>query len=42
LLMTTSLNVTQVTFAAGFKNLSHFSREFTREFRKSPSEFRKN
>jgi YesN/AraC family two-component response regulator len=42
LLLSTNLNVTEVTFAAGFKNLSHFSREFTREFGKSPSEFRKN
>jgi YesN/AraC family two-component response regulator len=42
LLLSTDLNVTEVTFAAGFKNLSHFSREFTREFGKSPSEFRKN
>jgi YesN/AraC family two-component response regulator len=42
LLLSTSLNVTEVTFAAGFKNLSHFSREFTREFGKSPSEFRKD
>ena len=42
LLLSTNLNVTEVTFAAGFKNLSHFSREFTREFGKSPSEFRKD
>ena len=41
LLLTTSLNVTEVTFAVGFKNLSHFSREFTRQFGKSPGKFRK-
>jgi transcriptional regulator GlxA family with amidase domain len=42
LLSTTDLNVTEVTFKVGFKSLSHFSREFAREFGKSPSEFRKN
>ena len=41
LLLTTSLNVSEVTYIAGFKNISHFSREFTHEFGKSPSEFRK-
>ena len=41
LLTTTDLNITQITFATGFKNLSYFSREFAREFGKSPSEFRK-
>ncbi|MDP4275577.1 MAG: ATP-binding protein [Bacteroidota bacterium] len=41
LLLTTRLNITEITFAVGFKNLSYFSREFTREFGKSPSEFRK-
>ncbi len=40
LLAETQLNITQVAFAVGFKNLSHFSREFTRKFGKSPSEFR--
>jgi AraC-like DNA-binding protein len=34
------LNVSEVAFSVGFKNLSHFSREFTREFGKSPSEFK--
>jgi len=42
LLLTTNLNVTEITFAVGIKNLSWFSREFTREFGQSPSEFRKN
>ena len=42
LLLTTNLNVTQVSFAAGFKSLSYLSREFAREFGKSPSDFRKN
>jgi transcriptional regulator GlxA family with amidase domain len=41
LFLTTNLNVTEVTYLVGFKNLSHFSREFTNEFGKSPSEFRK-
>ena len=41
LLLTTNLNVTEVTYLVGFKNLSHFSREFTYEFGKPPSEFRK-
>ena len=41
LFLTTNLNVTEVTYLVGFKNLSHFSREFTYEFGKSPSEFRK-
>jgi signal transduction histidine kinase/DNA-binding response OmpR family regulator len=41
LLLTTSLNVTEVAYAVGFKSLSHFSREFTHKFGKSPSEFRK-
>lgn len=42
LLLTTNLNVKEITFAVGIKNLSYFSREFTREFGKPPSEFRKN
>ena len=41
LLLTTSLNVTGVAYAAGFKSLSYFSREFAHQFGKSPSEFRK-
>jgi signal transduction histidine kinase/DNA-binding response OmpR family regulator len=41
LLLTTNLNVTAVTYLVGFKNISHFSREFTYAFGKSPSEFRK-
>lgn len=40
LLSTTAMNVTEVAFAAGFKNLSYFSREFTHQFGKSPKEFR--
>jgi YesN/AraC family two-component response regulator len=42
LLSTTNLNITEVTYAVGFKSLSYFSREFTREFGKPPSDFRKN
>jgi DNA-binding response OmpR family regulator len=41
LLLTTNLNVTEVTFSVGFKSISYFSREFTHEFGVSPSEFRK-
>ena len=33
-----NMNVTQVAFAVGFKNLSHFSREYSQLFGKSPSE----
>jgi len=40
LLSSTTMNVTEVAFAAGFKNLSYFSREFTTQFGKSPKEFR--
>lgn len=36
------LNITQIAFAVGFKNLSHFSREFANQFGKSPKEFRKS
>ncbi len=39
LFLTTDLNVTEVTFTVGFKSLAYFSREFTREFGISPSEF---
>jgi AraC-like DNA-binding protein len=42
LLSTTNLNITEVTYAVGFKSLSYFSREFTREFGKPPKDFRKN
>jgi signal transduction histidine kinase/CheY-like chemotaxis protein len=41
LLLTTSLNVTEVAYSTGFKSLPYFSREFTRKFGKSPSELRK-
>ncbi len=41
LLLTSGLNVTQVCFDVGFNNLSHFSRIFTEEFGKKPSDFRK-
>lgn len=41
LLSNPELNITQVAFSVGFKNLSHFSREFTRQFGKSPKEMRK-
>ena len=41
LLLTSNLNVTQVCFDVGFNNLSHFSRIFTEEFGRTPSDFRK-
>lgn len=41
LLKTTNLNVTQVAFEVGFKNLSHFSTSFTTEFGLPPSELKK-
>lgn len=36
LLQKHDLNITQIAFAVGFKNLSHFSREFAHEFGQSP------
>ena len=41
LLLTSTLNVTQVCYDVGFNNLSHFSRIFTEEFGRKPSDFRK-
>jgi signal transduction histidine kinase/DNA-binding response OmpR family regulator len=41
LLSNSDLNITQIAFAVGFKNLSYFSREFTQQFGKSPKEMRK-
>lgn len=38
-LLTTNLNVSEIAYRAGFKNVSHFSRIFTKEFGISPSEF---
>ncbi len=37
LLLTTDLNVTEVAYDTGFKNLAHFSRIFTKEFGHAPS-----
>jgi signal transduction histidine kinase/DNA-binding response OmpR family regulator len=41
LLAKPELNITQIAFTVGFKNLSHFSREFTQQFGKSPKELRR-
>jgi len=41
LLSRQDLNITQIAFTVGFKNLSHFSREFSQQFGKSPKELRK-
>jgi signal transduction histidine kinase/DNA-binding response OmpR family regulator len=41
LLAKPELNITQIAFSVGFKNLSHFSREFAQHFGKSPTELRK-
>jgi len=40
-LSTSGMNVTEAAYAAGFKNLSYFSREFLTEFGKNPHEFRR-
>lgn len=37
LLLTTNLNVSEVAYDTGFKNLAHFSRTFTKEFGHAPS-----
>lgn len=37
LLLTTNLNVSEVAYDTGFKNISHFSRVFTKEFGYNPS-----
>lgn len=42
LLSGSGMNVTEVAFSTGFKNLSHFSREFSTAFGTSPNDFRKN
>lgn len=41
LLSKPELNITQIAFTVGFKNLSHFSREFTQQFGKSPKDLRR-
>ena len=41
LLAKSDLNITQIAFTVGFKNLSYFSREFTEQFGISPGKFRK-
>ncbi len=41
LLKTTDLNVSQVAYQVGFKNRSHFTQVFTKEFGDPPSHFRR-
>ena len=41
LLVHSDLTVTEAAYSTGFKNVSHFSRAFTREFDMNPSELRK-
>ena len=41
LLISSELNVSEVAYETGFKNLSHFSRVFTEEFGRNPSEISK-
>jgi len=41
ILMTSKYNVTETAYMTGFKNLSHFSKVFTREFGIKPSDFNK-
>jgi len=41
LLTKSDLNITQIAFTVGFKNLSYFSREFTEQFGISPGKYRK-
>jgi signal transduction histidine kinase/DNA-binding response OmpR family regulator len=41
LLQTSDFNVTQVAFEVGFKNLSHFSKSFVKEFGFAPSQLKK-
>ncbi len=40
LLLSTDLNVTEIAFETGFKNLSHFSKIFMEKFGDSPSHYR--
>jgi transcriptional regulator GlxA family with amidase domain len=42
LLSSSEMNITQIAFAVGFKNLSYLSREFARQFGESPKEIRKH
>ena len=42
LLSSSNLNVTQVAFSVGFKNLSHFEREFFLRFGKTPKQMQKS
>ncbi len=42
LLLQTGFNVSEVAYRTGFVNVSHFSRIFSEEFGKHPSEYKKN
>ncbi len=40
LLTQTSLSIREISLASGFSSFSHFSKSFTRQFDKNPSEYR--
>ena len=42
LLENSELNVSEVAYSVGFKDLSHFSRSFTKEYNVKPSDFKHN
>jgi YesN/AraC family two-component response regulator len=42
MLLTSGLNVSEVAYEVGFKNLSHFSRAFREVFGQNPSDLKKN
>lgn len=40
LLVSTNLTISEIAYAVGYSSLSYFTKNFTKEFQKSPSEFR--
>jgi AraC-like DNA-binding protein len=41
LLLNSALNISEIGYAVGYGNPSHFTQEFTKEFGEAPSFFRK-